>query len=135
MSDYDFVASLRLLANTVAVVVLSLGLLAFAIAAIDRAANRRGDVASLLLLGVSPSSLRRTQLVEAGAPIVGGSILAIGLGYLAGTTYLAWTGATNPPTGSAVVLAISALVGGVVVAGLTVIAASPTLDTSTIRRA
>ena len=135
MSDYDFAVSLRLLANTVAVVVLSLGLLAFAIAAIDRAANRRSDVASLLLIGASPSSLRRTQLVEAGVPIVGGSILAIGLGFLAGTTYLAWGGSANPPTGSAVVLAVCALIGGVAVAGLTVIAASPTLDTTTIRRA
>ena len=75
--DYDFVATLRALANAVAVLVLSLGLVAFAISAIDRAADRRRDVAGLLLIGAPRSLLRRTQWIESAVPIVGGGVLAV----------------------------------------------------------
>lgn len=133
--DYDFVATLRALANAVAVLVLALGLAAFAISAIDRAADRRRDVAGLLLIGAPRALLRRTQWIESAVPIVGGGVLAVLLGLLAGTSYLSVADGLEAPIGAAVWLAIAAAIGGLLVAGLTVIAASPSADTQIVRRA
>lgn len=133
-ADYDFVVTLRALANAIAAVVLGLGLIAFAIAAIDRAADRRRDVTGLLLLGAPRSLLRRTQWIEAAVPIVGGGVLAVLLGLLAGATYLSGIEGVDPPIAAAAWLAVAATIGGLVVAGLTVVAASPTIDPHNIRR-
>lgn len=133
-ADYDFVVTLRALANAIAAVVLGLGLIAFAIAAIDRAADRRRDVTGLLLLGAPRSLLRRTQWIEAAIPIVGGGVLAVFLGLLAGAMYLSGNEGVEPPIAAAAWLAVAATIGGVVVAGLTVVAASPTIDPHNIRR-
>jgi len=133
--DYDFVVTLKALANAIAALVLGLGLLAFAIAAIDRAADRRRDVAGLLLIGAPRSLLRRTQWIESAIPIVGGGVLAVLLGLLAGNTYLAGVGDLEAPTSAAMWLATAAAAGGLVVAGLTVLAASPSIDPHDTRRA
>ncbi|HTN99491.1 MAG TPA: FtsX-like permease family protein [Microthrixaceae bacterium] len=133
-SDYDIVATLKLLSNALAALVLGLGLLAFAIAAIDRAADRRREVMSLLLLGSPRSLLRRSQWIEAAIPILGGGVLAILLGLLAGSAYLAGIPELEPPTAPIGWLVGAATIGGIAVASLTVIAASPTIDTHNIRR-
>ena len=133
-ADYDLVATLRALANAIAAVVLGLGLIAFAIAAIDRAADRRRDVTGLLLLGAPRSLLRRTQWIEAAVPIVGGGVLAVVLGLLAGAAYLAGVEGLEPPVAAAAWLAVAATIGGLVVSGLTVLAASPSINTDSIRR-
>ena len=133
--DYDFVATLRALANAIAALVLGLGLLAFAIAAIDLAAGRRRDVTELLLIGAPRSLLRRTQWIESAIPIVGGGVLAVLLGLLAGSTYLARAGELEAPMSAAMWLATAAAIGGLLVAGLTVLAASPSIDPHETRRA
>jgi putative ABC transport system permease protein len=89
---YDFVDGLRAIVWSVAAVILSVGLLALAIAAVDRAVTRRREVVALQLVGVSPGTLRRVQWLEAALPIAVGTVLAIGLGFLAGATYLVFGG-------------------------------------------
>ena len=132
--DYDFVAGLRALVWAVAAVVLGVGLLSFAVAAVDRALARRREVVSLQLLGVPPRVLRRAQWIEASLPIGVGSLLAVGLGLLAGATYLGLAESTlSAPYQQSLALAAVALVGAVVVAGLTVVAASPRIRPELIR--
>ncbi|HET6562312.1 MAG TPA: FtsX-like permease family protein [Marmoricola sp.] len=132
--DYDFVAGLRAIVWSVAAVVLSVGLLAFAVAAVDRAVARRREVMSLQLVGVSRAVLRRSQWLEAGLPIGVGTLLAIGLGMLAGATYLSLAEEldTLPWRQSATLAAVSFL-SAVVIAGLTVVAASPRIRPELIR--
>lgn len=132
--DYDLVTSLRSLVWGVAAIVLSLGLLAFAISAVDRALSRRREVVSLQLVGVSPSLLRRSQWLEAVVPVSVGSLLAVGLGLAAGATYLSVDESSHGlPWGQAGVLAVVACAGSVIVAGLTVVASSPRIRPELIR--
>jgi hypothetical protein len=133
-SYYDFVAGLRELVWAVATVVLSIGLLAFAIGAIDRALSRRPELVSLQLAGVSPRLLRRTQWLEAALPLGAGVVLAVGLGALAGATYLAFGNEAHAiPWPQTLTLAGVSLGASVVVAALTVIAASPRIRPDLIR--
>jgi putative ABC transport system permease protein len=132
--DYDFVAGLRTLVWTVAGLVLAIGLLAFAVAAIDRAVERRREVVALQLVGVPRRVLRRAQWVEALVPVVVGSVLAVALGALAGATYLSIDEGLLMPWSQTVRLALAAALGGTVVAGLTVVASAPRIRPEQIRR-
>jgi putative ABC transport system permease protein len=131
--DYDFVAGLRAIVWAVAAVILSVGLLAFAIAAVDRAVARRREVVSLQMVGVSRGVLRRTQWLEAGLPIAVGTVLAIGLGMLAGATYLSLDPGSAVPWQQAGTLAAVSVVAGLAIAGLTVVAAGPRIRPDLIR--
>lgn len=131
---YDYVAELRAIVWAVAAVLLSVGLLAFAVAAIDRAVNRRREVVSLQLVGVPASLLRRAQWVEAALPIGLGTLLAVGAGLLASAAYLTYgTAANRIPWHAAGVLTLISLAGATAIAGLTVIAASPRIRPELIR--
>lgn len=133
-SYYNFVAGLRQIVWAVAAVVLSVGLLAFAIGAIDRALSRRAELVSLQLTGVSPRLLRRIQWIEAAIPLGVGVILSVGLGFLAGACYLAFgTELREAPWQQSLTLAAVSSVAAVAVAGLTVIAASPGIRPELIR--
>lgn len=133
-ADYDFVARLRAMVWAIAAVILSVGLLAFAVAAIDRAISRRREVVSLQLVGVSPGLLRRTQWIESALPIGAGAVLAIGFGFLAGATYLSiGDGLRFSPWRQSLTLAAVAAVSACVIAGLTVLAASPRIRPDLIR--
>ena len=132
--DYDFVAGLRVLVWAIAAVILAVGLLAFAVAAIDRALARRREVVALQLAGVPASLLRRAQWLEAALPIGIGTLLAVGLGTLAGAAYLALADETTSlPWAQSLTLAGVAALSAVVIAGLTVVAASPRLRPDLIR--
>lgn len=85
---YDFVADLRTVVWTLAAVILSIGLLTFAIAAVDRAVARRRELVSLRLVGTPPGVLRRAQWLEAALPTGLGCVAAIVSGLFAGSTYL-----------------------------------------------
>lgn len=131
---YDFVVGLRQIVWAVAAVVLSVGLLAFAIGAVDRAMSRRAEMVSLQLVGVSPQMLRRTQWIEAGLPLAAGVVLAVGTGFLAGACYLAFgTELVNAPWRPTLALAGVSTVAAVGVAGLTVLAVSPHIRADLIR--
>jgi hypothetical protein len=132
--DYDFVAGLRALVWAIAAVVLAVGLLAFAVAAVDRALARRREVVSLQLAGVPPSLLRRAQWLEAALPLGIGTVLAVGLGVLAGATYLTLADEpTHLPWAQSLTLAGVAALSSVVIAALTVVAASPRLRPDLVR--
>ncbi|MFN0094427.1 MAG: FtsX-like permease family protein [Dehalococcoidia bacterium] len=135
VADYDYVATLRSTVYSVAAVVMGLGLLAFAIAAVDRAIARRRELTSLRLVGIPAATLRQSQWIEALVPISGGAVLAIALGHLAGATYLALVGDTDlaPPWRPTLVLAAGAAIGGIVIAALTVVATNQRITPDTIR--
>ncbi len=134
MEDYDYVASLRMLVWTIAAVVLAVGLLGFAIGAVDRAISRRSEVVSLQLVGTGAGVLRRTQWIEAALPLASGIVLAIAAGSLAGASYLAYGGEVRHlPWGEIGTLTLIALAAAVVVAGITVIASSPRIRPELIR--
>jgi putative ABC transport system permease protein len=131
---YDYVAGLRAIVWTVAAVLLSVGLLAFAVAAVDRAVNRRREVVALQLVGVPASLLRRAQWVEAALPIGVGTVFAIGTGLLAAAAYLTYGNAGHwTPWHAAGILALISLTGAAAIAGLTVIAANPRIRPDLIR--
>ena len=131
---YDYVAGLRAIVWTVAAVLLSVGLLAFAVAAVDRAVNRRREVVALQLVGVPASLLRRAQWVEAALPIGVGTVFAIGTGLLAAAAYLTYGSAGHwTPWHAAGILALISLTGAAAIAGLTVIAANPRIRPDLIR--
>jgi hypothetical protein len=131
---YDFVAKLRALVWAIATVIVSLGLLTFAVAAIDRAISWRREVVSLQVIGVGRRTLRITQWVEAAVPLVIGCLLAIGCGLLGSATYLAIVGeGSQVPWRAGGVLGLVAALGSLAVAGLTVIASSPRIRPDLIR--
>lgn len=134
-SYYDFVSGLRTLVWAIAAIILSVGLLSFAIAAIDRAISRREEVISLQLIGVSPQVLRRTQWIEVALPLGGGTLLAIGLGLLAGASYLAYGDILQQlPWRQTLTLAGIALAAASIVAALTVNTSNPRIRPELIRR-
>lgn len=133
-AEYDFVASLRSIVWSVAGLILVIGLLGYAVAAVDRAVERRKELVALQLLGTPKSVLRRAQWLEALVPIVVGSVLAVGLGALAGATYLKLEEGGTLPWAQAGWLALVAAGCGVVVAGGVVVASTPSIRADQIRR-
>jgi hypothetical protein len=132
--NYDFVAGLRAIVWSVAAVILSVGLLAFGVASIDRATSRRREMIALQLVGVPPALLRRTQWVEAVLPIGIGTVLAIGLGMLGGATYLSLAEDLRAvPWSQSLTLAVVSVISAASIAGLTVLAAGPRIRPELIR--
>lgn len=72
----------------VGALVLTLGLTTCAVGALDRALERRREVVRLQLLGVPARILTLSHWVEVAVPIVLGTGLALGLGWLAADSYL-----------------------------------------------
>jgi putative ABC transport system permease protein len=118
---------------TVAGVVLGVGLLALLVSSIERANQRRKEVVALQLVGLGRGVIRRAQGLETAVPVVVGSVLAVGLGALAGTTYLTLDSSMAIPWEQTVVLATVAVVGGLVVAAVSVVACAPRLRPDEIR--
>jgi hypothetical protein len=119
----------------VAAVVLAVGLLGFAIAALDRTIDRRAEMVSLQLVGTPRRVIRAAQWWEAALPLALGLPLAVLLGWSAGSGYLALGGALEAqPWESVLALAGVSVAAALVVAGLTVIACAPRLRADLIRR-
>lgn len=131
--EYDFVATMRTIIWTIAAVVLGIGLLALAIATLDRAVQRRKEVVALQLIGLSPRVLRRAQLLESALPLTIGIVLSVGLGALAGATYLTLDESVGMPWSQTWRLAGIGVVGGLVVAAVCMLAATPRLRPEEIR--
>ncbi|GAW50512.1 MULTISPECIES: FtsX-like permease family protein [unclassified Nocardioides] len=131
--DYDFVATMRSVIWTVAGVVLGVGLLALLVSAIDRASQRRKEVVALQLVGIGRGTIRRAQGLETAVPVVIGSVLAVGLGALAGATFLSVDDSSTVPWAQTVVLGGVAVVGGLVVAAITMVACAPRVRAEEIR--
>jgi hypothetical protein len=132
-NDYEFVATMRSVLWTVAGVVLGVGLLALMVSAIDRASQRRKEVVALQLVGLGRGVIRRAQGLETAVPVVIGSVLAVGLGALSGATYLSLDDASTIPWEQTIVLGCVAVVGGLVVAAVSMVACAPRLRPEEIR--
>lgn len=76
----------------VGALVLVLGLTSCAVGALDRALERRREVVRLQLLGVPARTLTLSHWLEVAVPILLGAGLALGLGWLAGDSYLLLVG-------------------------------------------
>lgn len=134
VEDYRFVQGMRAMVWAVAVVVMTVGLLSFALMAIDGALARRSQVVGLQMLGVRRRTLQAAQLVEALLPLAIGVPLAVGLGWAAGASYLSIDPAVTSPWRSEVLLAFVGLAGALFCATLSVIGASPRIRPEFIRR-
>jgi len=131
---YRFVVGLKALVWAIAGLVIALGLITFLFSAVDRALGRRSEVATLQLVGVSSKVLRRSQAVEALAPLGLGSALSIGLGFLAGTSFLAYGGILAlAPLRPTLILVAVAIAGSTLVAVLVAAMASPSIRAEHIR--
>jgi putative ABC transport system permease protein len=131
--DYDFVATMRTIVWTIAGIVLGVGLLAFAVAALDRSVQRRKEITALRLVGLAPGTLRRAQWFEAALPVGVGATLAIALGALAGAMYLSLAETLRMPWAQAGWLAVAALLASAAVATLASLASAPPLRAEEIR--
>lgn len=131
---YRFVVGLRALVWAIAGLVIALGLITFLFSAVDRALSRRSEVVALQLVGVPSTLLRRSQAVEALAPLGLGAALAIGLGFLAGTSFLAFGGILDlAPLRPTLILVAVAIAGSTLVAALIAAMASPSIRAENIR--
>lgn len=133
LENYEFVQGMRTLVWTLAAVVLSIGLLTFTIAGIDRALGRRRELTALRLVGTPGSLLRRAQWLEMALPTVFGSLLAIVAGAYAGATYLQLDDDRMLPLTTAGALAAAAIVASMVLAGITTVGTTARLDPEHIR--
>lgn len=133
-AELDFVAALRTAVWSLAAVIVSIGLLTFTIAAIDRTLTRRREIVGLRLLGTPPGLLRRAQWLEAALPTALGCALAVVAGLFAGSTYLSLDpDGQGAPWRQSLGLMLAAVVASVLVATLTVIATNTRLDPDHIR--
>jgi hypothetical protein len=134
LGEYKFVRSLQATAWTAAGVILAIGLFTFAISAIDRAVSRRQEVVGLQVLGTPPRVLRAAQWLESLLSIGVGLPLAVALGWWCGRAYLGLVEEGGvPPREDLLSLAGVSLVAAIVVAALTVVAASPRIRPDLIR--
>lgn len=133
LENYYFVQGMQRLVWTIAVAVLSLGLLAFTVAAIDRAVARRRELTSLRLVGTPAGLLRWTQWLEAMLPTAAGSLLALACGAYAGSTYLQLDDRIAFPVRESILLSGTALLVSAALAAITVVGTSSKLDPEHIR--
>ncbi len=131
---YRFVVGLKALVWAIAGLVIALGLITFLFSAVDRALGRRSEAVALQLVGVPSKLLRGSQCVEALAPLGLGAALAIGLGFLAGTSFLAFGGVLElAPLRPTLLLVAMAIAGSTLVAALVAAMASPAIRAGHIR--
>lgn len=131
---YGFVSGLRALVWAIALLVLAVGLLTFMFSGADRALGRHREATALQLVGVPPRLLRRSQFIEAVVPTGLGAALAVGLGLLAGSSFLAYGGILElAPLGQTLLLLAGAVAGTVLVAGVLAGFASPRIRAENIR--
>lgn len=135
VETYDFVVAMRTIVWAVAALILVVGLLTFAIAAIDRAVSRRRELVSLQVIGTPPGTLVRAQWLEAALPTTLGCVLAIAAGFFAGSTYLRLDGSSMNafPWSPALTLAGIAVAASLAIAGLTVLATNTRIAPEHIR--
>lgn len=115
ISDYQTVQGYALLLVTLAAIVLGIGLLAVLISAVDRAIERRRELARQVAVGVPVRVLRCSQLLQTFVPLWLGLVPAVGLGYLAVLGYLRYGGVAGAGLDGIVLLMLVAALGGALV--------------------
>lgn len=131
--DYDFIEGMLTMLTTLTVVVIGIGLGTFTLAGIDRAVNRRRELTALRLIGTPHRLLRRAQWLEAALPTVLGSVLAIGAGAFAGTTFLQRDDNVTMSSAGIVALLATAIATSVALAWVTTLGTTAKLDPEHIR--
>jgi len=120
LEELRTVQGYRTILWTVVGAALLVGFAALLIAAVDRALERRRQVAALAAVGVPLRVLRRSQLIQSLLPLGVGIPLAGGLGLLGGYGYLRYgEGIAASPVPSILATAVGGLVGALLVAALT----------------
>lgn len=120
LEDLRAVQGYRTILWTVVGAALLVGFAALLIAAVDRALERRRQVAALAAVGVPLRVLRRSQLIQSLLPLAVGIPLAGGLGLLGGYGYLRYgEGIAVSPVPSILAIAVGGLVAALLVATLT----------------
>lgn len=133
--DLRTVDGYRALLWAVAGVVLSVGLAALLIAGVDRAVERRQHLAALTVLGVPARVIRRSQLLQAAAPLIVGLPVAGGTALLAGAAYLNLVGSRAvTPWPAVTALVLGAIVAGLIVAAATVAGLGGRVQASDLRQ-
>lgn len=118
----------------VGAVALLLGLLSCAVGALDRAVERRREVVRLQLLGAPARTLLLGHWLEVALPLFLGMALALGLGWFSGDSYLIIIDpGLEIPAGFVWPMVLAAVFGGVLVAGVTSLAANPRIRPHLIR--
>lgn len=135
LENYYFVNGMQRLVWVLAATVLSLGLLAFTVASVDRTVARRRELTALRLVGTPVRVLRQVQWLEAMLPTALGSLVALGAGAYAGMTYLSLDDRIGFPTWPAVGLMAAAVLISALLAAITVAGTSARLDAEHIRTA
>lgn len=131
--NYDFVQGMLTMLTTLTVVVIGIGLGTFTLAGIDRAINRRRELTALRLIGTPHRLLRRAQWLEAALPTALGSVLAIGAGAFAGTTFLQRDDSLTMSSAGVVALVATAIATSVALAWVTTLGTTAKLNPEHIR--
>ncbi|MGW0121253.1 FtsX-like permease family protein [Streptomyces sp. NPDC003327] len=97
---------------------LVIGVAAFVVSVADRAMERRGQVAALVLLGARAGTLRVVQVVQVVVPLVVGLGGAVVAGWLAESSYLITGGGAVHWDWEALPLLVASALGVVLVAGV-----------------
>ena len=138
LDDYKAVQGYQLLFLALTVIVLGIGLLAVLITTIDRAIERRRQIAGQVALGIPIRILRGGQLLQTLLPLWIGLVPAIGLGYLAVSAYLKMSAmnaiAATAPTGTIQAITVAVIAGAAVVAASTLPGIGRRLTPDLLRR-
>lgn len=133
--NLDLVRRLRAILWAATALVLLVGFLALAIAAVDRAAERRRNIVGLNVVGVPARIIRRSHLLQALLPIAVGVPVAGAAGLLAARGYLAFAGeAAYTPWASSIAVTAAALLIGVVLGLATLPLVSRRVSAEHLRR-
>lgn len=134
-TDWRVVENYRAILYAIAAVLLSVGLAALLITALDAAVQRRRHLASLSVLGVPLALSRGSQLIQVAVPLLIGLPAAAAAGLLAGRAYLmlGYTRAPVPWPSVGVLVAV-ALLASLAVAGLTVTGLGRAVQAEDLRR-
>ncbi len=133
--NLDLVRRLHAILWAATALVLLVGFLALAIAAVDRAAERRRNIVGLNVVGVPARIIRRSHLLQALLPIAVGVPVAGAAGLLAARGYLAFAGeAAYTPWASSIAVTAAALLIGVVLGLATLPLVSRRVSAEHLRR-
>lgn len=137
LGPYDTINHYRLAMWAMAAIVLTIGLAAVLLTAIDRAVERRRAIATQVSLGIPLSVLRGSQLAQILLPLWLGLIGAIALGSLTGAAYLSYdrvTGSSAQPWSTITTMTAAALSGVLIIATATLPGIGGRLTADLLRR-
>ncbi|MBI4730273.1 MAG: ABC transporter permease [Acidobacteria bacterium] len=111
------------------------GIAAFVVGALDRAVERRSNLATLQVVGVPAGTLRPAQAAQVALPLLSGALLAVASGKIAEQATVAVGGTGRSWLwGGTVLMMVFGLAAAALAVGATVLAVSGRIDISLLRR-